>query len=86
MHLFVSLQSVNLKKFFEKEEDCLKDLLRRKELQAKHKMEAGEVSKKTVSCGFWLQKEETGFVQTLKVTKSTAVNLFTKDNNRGRIQ
>lgn len=41
-----------MKKYFELEEDRLKDFLKREELWEKQKKEADELKKRTVSCGF----------------------------------
>lgn len=41
-----------MKKYFEKEEDALKNYLKREEMWAKEKKEAEEVKKKTVSYYF----------------------------------
>lgn len=50
----VCMQRLSVKKYFELEEDRLKDFLKREELWEKQKKEADELKKRTVSCGFWL--------------------------------
>ncbi len=45
------MQSLSVRKYFELEEDRLKDFLKREELWAKEKKAAEELKKKTVSCG-----------------------------------
>ena len=47
---FICMQNLNVKKYFQVEEDRLKDVLKREELWAKQKKEAEELKKKTVSC------------------------------------
>lgn len=46
---FLCMQSLSMKKYFELEEDRLKDFLKSEELWAKEKKEAEELKKKTVS-------------------------------------
>lgn len=46
---FVCTQNLSVKKYFQVEEDRLKDFLKREELWAKQKKEAEELKKKTVS-------------------------------------
>lgn len=55
------MQSLSVRKYFELEEDRLKDFLKREELWAKEKKAAEELKKKTVSCGLWLQREKQVF-------------------------
>lgn len=42
-------QILSMNKYFEKEEDALKDYLKREEMWVKEKKEAGELKKKMVS-------------------------------------
>lgn len=52
-----------MKKYFELEEDRLKDFLKKEERWVKGKKETEELKKRTVS-RFWLEKKRTSFVQT----------------------
>lgn len=52
-----------MKKYFELEEDRLKDFLKKEEHWVKEKKETEELKKRTVS-GFWLERRRTSFVLT----------------------
>lgn len=51
---FACMQSLNVKKYFELEEDNMKVVLKEEELCGKQKKEAEGLKKRTVSCPEWL--------------------------------